>query len=535
MSEFPAELLPSRLFAMKSAPVLWIGAGLSKRFVDGFQTWDDLLADAASKLGIDHDRFIAMSMQARDEINDLNPSEDIVSSSLASKISKMYIDGFSDGSLKPSDYFSDGDLDQYRHGVDPLKLIVCASMRSLRFRDDRANEIESFKRLIYSVPAVITTNYDTVIETLFDDKFKTYNSVDEYYRSSEIGIGEIHKIHGTIRMPRSIVLTKKDYELFESRSAIISSKIVTLMCDAPLLIMGYSMNDRMIRDIIGQMFKSFSKEMADQISKNIIYLNYIKGSEPMRGTMQIECNTGLFHIQTLMIDSLLPIFEDIGRYAQRFTIPQMRMLRKMLVDAVPFSTQEGQNRLAYVGIESIDDVDPERTVVALTTQTTMDTMKSFKRYSVDDISKDVLDGVRLTPALIIDIWFEGNEQQSNVFSPIFDYLMKLGRDESDYSEKLIHFIDGKRNQYIKFFDIYAGSFRDVTDKTSMDAMMRDQNRKFKRADLIAYAYGKHIINRAETMEMLKVQYERAMADTGKTNTSIRRAITLPGFMEFMKN
>ncbi len=444
---------------------------------------------------------------------------------VASELSAILIKHLSEGSIRPADILEEQDIEQYRHGVDPLKLLVCAGMRDICFRPEMSGEIETFRRLRDSVPAVITTNYDTVVETLFDNQFKVFNDIDEYYGPNEIGIGEIHKIHGTVRIPRSIVLMEEDYERFHRRSTIVSSKIVSMMCESPLLIMGYSMEDRIIRDIIGSMFSCFSKEKAATISKNIVCVQYSRGSSPSRGVMQIESSSGLFQIQTLVLDDLMPVLRDISRYRMTFSVMEMRMLRKMMVDISLSPDPNNDPRLAYAGIDGIDEVDPDRTVVALTSKVYLDASKSYKSFSIDDVIDDVLHGCRYPSESMIDLWFEGNKQGSSVYFPIFDYLASMKRDPEQYTEKLRSYIMKKNEQYETFFKNCEGRFHDVTDLDSMEHLM-NEDKGFKRPDLIAFALHSGIIDEEDAIRRLRMEFD---AVNHKSDTSLKRAVTYLGY------
>jgi len=260
------------------------------------------------------------------------PSSFEILSALASSLSTELIRLFDERKLNPKEFFDTEYYEQFLHEVDPLKLLVCSLMKDIELREDMTEEIEAFKRLAYSIPAVITTNYDTVIETLFEHKFKTYNTVDEYYRSAELGIGEIHKIHGTVRMPRSIVLNKEDYESFRKRSSVITSKIITLMCESPLLIFGYSMNDWVVRFVIENMLSSFSREKAAEICQNILYVQYSEETEICKGTMLLKHGGGEINIPTIITNDFLPLFNDLSKYEQKIPVSKMRELRKMFVN-----------------------------------------------------------------------------------------------------------------------------------------------------------------------------------------------------------
>lgn len=528
-SDFPEELLPSNLFMMKRSPILWIGSGISKRYVHGFQTWDELLVSVANNFGVDRDMYIAIRMSVVKDETDPFPSEDRVAMKVASKLSQILLDRLSSGETKVSDILNEQDVEQYHHGVDPLKLMVCARMRSIDFRSEMREEIDCFRNLKDCVPAVITTNYDTVIETLFDNKFKVFNDTDEYYGSDEFGIGEIHKIHGTIKVPRSIVLMEEDYNKFHLKSTIISSKIVSLMCESPLLIMGYSMEDKIIRDIIGSMFSCFSKEKASMISRNIVCVQYSKGAKPSHGFMQIESSSGLFQIQTLTVDDFLPILRDITRYRKTFSVMQMRMLRKMMVDVSLSPDPNNDPRLAYAGIDGIDDVDPNRTVIALTSRIYLDASKSFKSFSIDDVIRDVFNGYMLPADSMIDIWFEANRQGPQVYYPIFGYLISLNRNPEKYSKKLQIFITTKESQYRTFFEGCSQKFSNIVDINSLESLY-NTNKGFKRSDLITFALYKNIISESKAIEMLKKEF----VDNGyKSDTSLKRAVTYIGYKKII--
>ena len=532
LSDYPKELLPSNMFSMKSSPILWIGAGLSKRFVDGYRSWSDLLKDASSKFGITEDMYTSKRMLIRRKIG-MDASEDEISSELATVLSNELMSKFSNGSLNPRDFFNDDYYNQYLHEVDPLKLLVCSSMDDIRFKSEMSEEINAFKKLAYSIPAIITTNYDLVIETLFDNRFKTYNTVDEYYHSPELGIGEIHKIHGTIKMPRSIVLNSDDYEEFKKRSVVISSKIITLMCESPLLIFGYSMNDWIVRHVIEQMLSSFSREKAAEICQNIIYVQYSEGSNPTSGTMMVKHGKGEVNLRTITTSDFLPIFDDLSRYEHSIPISKMRMIRKMLMDVTSLNVPDDQRRLAYFGIEGVDDVDPVRSVVAITTEGALGATRSYKTYSIDDIIADLFDSFRISPEQLIDVWFEETSLMDNAFIPLFDYLYMLNRG-SNVSKKMSTFILVKEEQFRKHMESIQKEHHMVVDYDTFQLRMMDPDHRFSRSKLIAFAYCKGYIDYDDAKKLLKEQYLNKMKSDNKTDTALKMAMTYLGYKRYVE-
>ena len=182
-------------------------------------------------------------------------------------------------------------------------------------------------------------------------------------------------------------------------------------------------------------------------------------------------------------------------------------------------------RLAYAGIDGIDDVDPNRTVIALSTRTYLEASKSFISFSIDDLIKDVLTDNHLPAESVIDLWFEGNKLGADTHCPIFGYLYSLNRDPSNYSLKLSKYIEKKHEQYDKFFIKCSKDFSSVKDEASMNIKL-GENKGFKRPDLVAYALHKGIIDQEKAKKMLFDEFKQNC----KSDTYLKRAVTCLGYI-----
>ena len=95
----------------------------------------------------------------------------------------------------------------------------------------------------------------------------------------------------------------------------------------------------------------------------------------------------------------------------------------MLVETTPLSVPSGQRKLVCIGIGDIDNADSNRYIVALTIESAINAMKSYNSYTLDEIIEDVLNGIKLDSASLIDIWFEGNDLQLSTFFPAFNHFI----------------------------------------------------------------------------------------------------------------
>lgn len=131
-------------------------------------------------------------------------------------------------------------------------------------------ELEALKRL--GPHAVITTNYDALLEPLFPQ----YEVVvgQSVFRQSSLVVGEIFKIHGSVTEPGSMVLTKEDYDVFNRDKKYLSAKLLTYFAEHPLLFIGYSATDQNIKNILYDMSRMFTPTSA--LMPNIYILQWDK-------------------------------------------------------------------------------------------------------------------------------------------------------------------------------------------------------------------------------------------------------------------
>jgi len=111
--------------------------------------------------------------------------------------------------------------------------------------------------LINRVKYIVTTNYDPLFERAYKDKIIVVSRDEHLPESTEHPDKTIlHKIHGDVSQPDSIVITSEDYDNFKS-DAIVWSEIRSLLAKYSVLFIGYSLHDRdvkkMLDDIYGRL------------------------------------------------------------------------------------------------------------------------------------------------------------------------------------------------------------------------------------------------------------------------------------------
>ena len=107
-------------------------------------------------------------------------------------------------------------------------------------------EISALKAM--SPHAVVTTNYDELIEPLFPDYERVIGQT--ILRHSSLSIGEIFKIHGCVFKPTSLVLSKEDYDTFNTDKKYLSAKLLTYFAEHSFILVGYSATDPNIKNVL---------------------------------------------------------------------------------------------------------------------------------------------------------------------------------------------------------------------------------------------------------------------------------------------
>lgn len=107
-------------------------------------------------------------------------------------------------------------------------------------------EISALKEI--NPHAVITTNYDTLLEPIFSEYAPVIGQ--QVIRHAYMSIGEIFKIHGCVTDPLSITLTHEDYVKFANDKKYLSAKLFTYFVEHPLIFIGYAAGDQNIKNIL---------------------------------------------------------------------------------------------------------------------------------------------------------------------------------------------------------------------------------------------------------------------------------------------
>lgn len=253
-------------------PVLFIGSGLTRRYLN-LPDWEGLLRRFCVKRKYEY-YYLKAEQSCPDQIDMLYP-----------KIADYIEADYNEAYLTDEQFSEDRNVhaDDINKKISPLKFCMADFFKenSETVQSEYAGEVELFKKIgSKNISCIITTNYDLFIEnSLGRGCFHTYVGQDELLFSTIYEVAEIYKIHGCCTMPGSIIINSRDYDHFIKKSAYLSSKILTLFLERPVIFLGYSVKDPNIRRILHSITECLEDHQLEQLKKRLIFVEWAREKE----------------------------------------------------------------------------------------------------------------------------------------------------------------------------------------------------------------------------------------------------------------
>lgn len=310
----------------KGAPFLFLGSGFSRHYL-GTPQWNGILQMfAPHKLA-----------QYYSKLN----TDSLIK--VATEIAKDVTEEF--WNLDDDDEFKMAVQDQVVDGSSVLKIKISNYLKkqSLQeFPDEYEEEIHILERLC--IDGIITTNWDDTAERLFP-KFTPYVGQEQLIFSSTYSVGEIYKIHGSYKIPQSLILTENDYEGFSKKNPYLAAKLITIFIEHPIVFLGYSISDSNIQDILKSIVACLDNNNIRKLQDNLIFVEWVEDStfqtviERQDIMMGNKVNLPVIKIRT---HSFKEVYELLQYYERAIPANMLREYKKQFYEIVQSETPEKQ-------------------------------------------------------------------------------------------------------------------------------------------------------------------------------------------------
>ncbi len=400
------------LSKLNKQPVLFIGSGFSKRYLN-LENWEGLLKKFIAE--ITDDKFKYSSYYNKIESSNYYGKQ----AGIASLLEKDY-----NNAIFEQDKFSDfkkRNAYEIQQGVSPFKIAISEYMESINLNITN-EEIELLKEIgIRNISGVITTNYDCFLEKIFLN-FKTYSSQEELIFSNIENIGEIYKIHGTSKIPNSIIITSEDYKKFEEKSDYLTAKLLTIFIEYPIIFLGYSLKDRNIQNIFNSIAKCLNEKQLKKLKEQLIFIHRNTEEESVSTHSINFSNEKSIEMLKIETNDYKSIFEAIKEIKPKFNPKVIRQLKKEI-----YKLAETENPKTYIvatGFENLDKLDENNEYVI--------NVGINQKYGIpikaEDIYKDtIFDSGGLGIDLLINTYFPILLKTNSGGLPIYKYLKNFDK------------------------------------------------------------------------------------------------------------
>lgn len=310
-------------------PVLFVGAGISRRYLD-LPDWKGLLQILASNLNQPFSYYMNKAQEAA------RSQPDMLFPFLADFIEHDYNDewytnpSFKDMKVK---YQKETDL-----GMTPFKISIAefCRLQSTNFLPEYKNEIEKFKEIGNKhISSIITTNYDLFIEECFGNQnFQTFIGQNELLFSPLMELAELYKIHGCCTDPNSIIINSFDYNKFIEKSSYLSSKLLTIFIENPIIFIGYGLNDPNIKRILESISNCLENDQLEKLKERLIFVEWNSTSNADKITEKTFTfsNGKSLSMQGIYLSDYSILYDAILSNKAKYEVKYLRRIKQQLYE-----------------------------------------------------------------------------------------------------------------------------------------------------------------------------------------------------------
>jgi len=437
---FMAKSVLDRIVNSKKMPVLFIGSGMSRRYLYNFPDWEGLLRLSFKEVNPDPYYY----GQYVEKFNRENLSDFEKNIRLATIIENDFNTAFYSRKIR----IKIGNAKNPKwveQGISPYKMFLVNFFKKLNINRDPIlqEEIQKFSLLKNKIAAIITTNYDCFLENeVFKNDYEVFCHQNELFSSNSYNIAEIYKIHGSVMDAKSIVITEKDYFDFNQSRKLIIAKMLTLFAESPIIFMGYSFTDENIQRIIEDFLSCLTTKELKNISNHFVFISYKKGEKRLieKKRTLFTANKVEIPITEIETDNYSIIYDKLNKILPGIAASRIRATRKIVKKIVDQSIATDEAESIIVGIDDLENIDvsTKPLAIAIGYRDNILNKIGYGILEVETILEDILfDNKNLDPEKMCFHRFKSISSAHLI--PVFKYVKKCNTPLPE-SSKLVSYI-----------------------------------------------------------------------------------------------
>ena len=287
-------------------PVLFLGTGFSLRYIQNSYTWNDLLQKIAVELKGNDEYFLNIKSNY---LENGKYKYEKIANELEEEFNNQLKNDRGGNFKEINDLF----FDNMREGknLSRFKIYISQLLRQTEIKQEKLDEIMAIKKVRKNIGSIITTNYDKLIEEIFEFNPLIGNDIllsNPY--------GSLYKIHGCVNQPDKIIITDSDYKNFDEKYELIRAQLLSLFIHNPIIFIGYNIGDDNIKKILKTIFTYVepNTEQANRIRSNFLLVEFDEGSDNSEVTEHDIDMEGFstIRINKIKTDNFLSIYNALS-------------------------------------------------------------------------------------------------------------------------------------------------------------------------------------------------------------------------------
>lgn len=308
-------------------PVLFVGTGMSLRYLKESYTWDGLLYKISHEIYGREETYYDIKSKYSEENGQFNYQG--IAEELEEEFNKFCKEEDTGDFKRANEIF----YVNMKEGkpLSRFKIYISLLLENYTIKESMLDEKNELTKVRKNIGSVITTNYDMFIESIFDFNPLIGNNIllsNPY--------GSVYKIHGCINDAENIIITGKDYEKFDKKYELIRAQLLSLFIHNPIIFLGYAIGDTNIKKILSTIFTYIhpNTDEADRIRKNFLLVEYEEGSTNLEVTdhdIDME-GYSTIRINKLKTDNFIGVYKPLSNLNLPVSAMDIRKVQNIVKD-----------------------------------------------------------------------------------------------------------------------------------------------------------------------------------------------------------
>lgn len=362
-------------------PVLFIGTGFSLRYLNNSFTWDNLLKKISTDIYDSEEKYYDIKAKYIDQNNSCDYA--LVATELENEFNKKASENRGGKFQEINDIYYENLQRNYK--VSRFKIYISNLLNKLDIKNSEqiGQELNSLEQAKKNVSSIITTNYDQLIESIFN--FTPLISNDIVLKNP---YGSVYKIHGCVTNPSNIIITSTDYDDFDKKYEFIKAQLLSIFIHNPIIFIGYSISDDNIKNLLKTIFSNIqpNSDESKKIRDNFLLIEYEKDGTsrdviehdidlPINGTSTIV------RINKIRTDKYSDIYNEIANLVLPISAMEIRRVQSILKKITSGEAPE----LIVKFANDIDETNNNDMVIAIGTKDSISVKETIQFVNTQDL------------------------------------------------------------------------------------------------------------------------------------------------------